>query len=98
MSRALNADKCYVAADGSESILRGRALMLVRNVGHLMTNPAILLSDGSEIPEGILDAFVSVAAALPEHVEQIEFTSWLNLRGQTKDAWTRRSCICRGNL
>ena len=66
MSRALNADKCYVAADGSESILRGRALMLVRNVGHLMTNPAILLSDGSEIPEGILDAFVSVAAALPD--------------------------------
>ena len=66
MTRALNADKHYTAADGSKSSLRGRALMLVRNVGHLMTNPAILLSDGSEIPEGILDAFVSVAAALPD--------------------------------
>ena len=64
--RALNADKHYISADGNKSILRGRALMLVRNVGHLMTNPAILLSDGSEIPEGILDAFVSVAAALPD--------------------------------
>jgi malate synthase len=66
MTRALNADKHFVAANGRKSILRGRALMLVRNVGHLMTNPAILLSDGSEIPEGILDAFISVAAALPD--------------------------------
>ncbi len=66
MTRALNADKHFVAPDGSKSTLRGRALMLVRNVGHLMTNPAIILSDGSEIPEGILDAFISVAAALPD--------------------------------
>ena len=75
-------------------VLRGRALMLVRNVGHLMTNPAILLSDGSEIPEGILDAFVSVAAALTRYVQQIEFISWLNICGQAKDARARRSCIC----
>ena len=40
--------------------------MLVRNVGHLMTNPAILLKDGSEIPEGILDAFMTVLGALPD--------------------------------
>ena len=66
MTRRLNDDKTYIAADGSTRTLRGRALMLVRNVGHLMTNPAVLLSDGSEIPEGILDAFVSVAAALPD--------------------------------
>ncbi len=66
MTRRLNDDKTYIAADGSTGTLRGRALMLVRNVGHLMTNPAVLLSDGSEIPEGILDAFVSVAAALPD--------------------------------
>jgi malate synthase len=66
VTRTLNADKTYVAADGSTATLRGRALMLVRNVGHLMTNPAVLLSDGSEIPEGILDAFISVAAALPD--------------------------------
>lgn len=66
MTRRLNADKPYIAADGSQKSLRGRALMLVRNVGHLMSNPAVLLSDGSEIPEGILDAFISVAAALPD--------------------------------
>ena len=66
LTRTLNADKSYVAADGSEGLLRGRALMLVRNVGHLMTNPAIHLSNGDEIPEGILDAFISVAAALPD--------------------------------
>ena len=75
MTRALNADKHYISADGSESILRGRALMLVRNVGHLMTNPAILLSDGSEIPEGILDAFVSVAAALPDMSSKMNSTA-----------------------
>ena len=66
MNRKLNADKSFTAADGSSQTLRGRALMLVRNVGHLMTNPAVLLSDGCEIPEGILDAFISVAAALPD--------------------------------
>ncbi|MDC0993116.1 malate synthase G, partial [Alphaproteobacteria bacterium] len=66
MDRKLNDDKSFITADGSRQTLRGRALMLVRNVGHLMTNPAVLLSDGSEIPEGILDAFISVAAALPD--------------------------------
>ena len=66
MTRKLHADKRYIGADGSVKTLRGRALMLVRNVGHLMTNPAVLLSDGQEIPEGILDAFISVAAALPD--------------------------------
>ena len=66
MTRSLNDDKNYIAADGRQQQLRGRALMLVRNVGHLMSNPAVRLSDGSEIPEGILDAFVSVAAALPD--------------------------------
>ena len=66
MDRKLNDDKSFIAADGSHQTLRGRALMLVRNVGHLMSNPAVLLSDGREIPEGILDAFISVAAALPD--------------------------------
>ena len=75
ITRQLNADKHYIAADGSKSTLRGRALMLVRNVGHLMTNPAILLSDGSEIPEGILDAFVSVAAALPDISSKMNSTA-----------------------
>ena len=57
--RKLNPDRKFVKKDGSLSKLHGRALLLNRNVGHLMTNPCILLKDGSEIPEGILDAFVT---------------------------------------
>ena len=63
-TRKLNPDREYTAPDGSKIKLRGRALMLNRNVGHLMTNPSILLKDGSEIPEGLLDAFITVAAAI----------------------------------
>ncbi len=66
ITRALNPDRQYTAPDGSSLSLHGRSLMLVRNVGHLMTNPAILLSDGSEIPEGIMDSFMTVLAALPD--------------------------------
>ena len=63
-TRSLNPDRTYTAADGGDLRLKGRSLMLVRNVGHLMTNPAILLSDGSEIPEGIMDAFMTTLGAL----------------------------------
>ncbi len=62
--RRLNADKAFTGPDGSAISLKGRALMLIRNVGHLMTNPAILLADGSEAPEGILDALVTGLVAL----------------------------------
>jgi len=65
-TRALNPDRSYKAPDGREFCLHGRSLMLVRNVGHLMTNPAILLEDGSEIPEGIMDAFMTVLGAMPD--------------------------------
>ena len=62
--RKLNQDREYVSKNGEKINLHGRALLLNRNVGHLMTNPAILLKDGEEIPEGILDAFVSTLCAL----------------------------------
>jgi len=62
--RKLKKDKEYISAEGKKIKLHGRALMLNRNVGHLMTNPSILLKDGSEIPEGIMDAFITTAAAI----------------------------------
>ena len=63
-TRSLNPDRYYTTADGGELRLSGRSLMLVRNVGHLMTNPAILLDGGAEIPEGIMDGFMTTLAAM----------------------------------
>jgi len=62
--RKLNFDRKYISKTGKKFKLNGRSLLLNRNVGHLMTNPAILLKDGSECPEGILDAFITSAACL----------------------------------
>ena len=63
--RKLNPNRSYISKDGEKKLsLHGRALLLNRNVGHLMTNPAIILKDGSEIPEGIMDAFISTMCAL----------------------------------
>jgi malate synthase len=64
MTRSLNADRNYTASDGSNLMLSGRSLMLVRNVGHLMTSPAILDQNGQEIPEGILDAMFTICIAM----------------------------------
>jgi len=61
--RELNSDRLYKGIDGQKIKLHGRALLLNRNVGHLMTNPSITLKDGSEIPEGIMDTFISVLCA-----------------------------------
>ncbi|MFC6491120.1 malate synthase G [Nitratireductor sp. GCM10026969] len=63
-TRRLNPDLSYRAPDGGERMLKGRALMLVRNVGHLMTSPAILDRDGNEAPEGIMDAMFTAMIAL----------------------------------
>ena len=62
--RKLNPNRTYTSKNGEKISLHGRALLLNRNVGHLMTNPSIILKDGSEIPEGIMDAFVSTLCAL----------------------------------
>ncbi|KQU92730.1 malate synthase G [Ensifer sp. Root31] len=62
--RRLNADRVYTAPSGGTLTLPGRSLMLVRNVGHLMTNPAILDRDGNEVPEGIMDAMATALIAL----------------------------------
>jgi len=62
--RKLNKDRDYISTNGSKFKLHGRSLLLNRNVGHLMTTPSILLKDGSECPEGILDAFITSASCL----------------------------------
>ena len=64
LERKLNPDRSYTSLNGEKLKLHGRSLLLVRNVGHLMTNPAITLNDGSEVPEGIMDAFITSAACI----------------------------------
>jgi malate synthase len=64
VARSLNPDRRYIAPDGSPLSLPGRSLLFVRNVGHLMTTPTVLLADGSEAPEGILDGVVTSLIAM----------------------------------
>lgn len=64
LTRKLNPNRVYTALDGSDLELHGRSLLFVRNVGHLMTNPAILDRDGNEVPEGILDALITSLCAI----------------------------------
>jgi malate synthase len=80
-TRAMNPDRAYTAADGSSLSLPGRSLLFIRNVGHLMTNPAILDKDGNEIPEGILDAYMTAAIAIH------------NLKGDTTAANSRTGSV-----
>ena len=64
MTRELNPDRHYVSKTGEDLVLSGRSLMLVRNVGHLMTNPGILDANGNEVPEGIMDAMFTICIAM----------------------------------
>ncbi len=64
LERKLNPDRSYISKEGKGLKLHGRSLLLIRNVGHLMTNSSIILNDGSEVPEGIMDAFITTTAAL----------------------------------
>ena len=64
VSRRLADDREYTAPDGGKLVLKGRALMWVRNVGHLMTNPAILDAQGDEVFEGLMDAAITTMIAM----------------------------------
>ena len=63
-TRTMNADREYTGLDGETFSVKGRSMLFVRNVGHLMTNPAILLADGSEVPEGIMDGMMTTLIAM----------------------------------
>ena len=64
VTRAMNPDREYTAPDGSTLTIKGRSLMLIRNVGHLMTNPAVLDRDGLEVGEGLMDAMITTLIAM----------------------------------
>ncbi|PIC71496.1 malate synthase G [Sporosarcina sp. P16b] len=78
VTRKLNADRTYIGVDGKELTLRGRSLMFVRNVGHLMTNNAILDENGNEVPEGILDGVLTSLIATHNFKENVAFKNSLH--------------------
>ena len=80
-TRAMNPDREYTAAKGGKLSLHGRSLLFIRNVGHLMTNPAIIAQDGNEIPEGIMDGYLSSMIAMH------------NLKGNTSAKNTRTGSV-----
>lgn len=73
LTRTLEADREWTSPTGEALTLPGRSLLFVRNVGHLMTNPAILLADGSEIPEGVMDAVMTSAIGMHDLTRQGAF-------------------------
>ncbi|MDH2327662.1 malate synthase G [Cereibacter sp. SYSU M97828] len=92
VTRRLNPDLVFSGPDGDVT-LKGRALMLVRNVGHLMTNPAILDRDGREVPEGIMDAFVTVLCAMHDRTNSATGSVYVvkpKMHGPTEVAFAAR--------
>ena len=75
ITRTLNPDRSYFDVQGNEFSLPGRSTMLVRNVGHLMTNPAILDKNGNEIPEGIMDAMFTICIAKHDLIKNSNFSN-----------------------
>ena len=95
--RKLNEDKKFIDINGNEKFLNGRSLLLIRNVGHLMRNNTIILDNGEEIPEGILDAFTTVLCALHDlRIKKIQ--KRLNLYSKAKNAWSKRGGFCKHNF
>jgi len=74
-TRTMNPDRCYKGPAGEQILLKGRSLMFVRNVGHLMTNNAILDNQGREIPEGIMDAMVTSLISLHDIKGNSQFSN-----------------------
>ena len=96
--RKLNEDKKFIDINGNEKFLNGRSLLLIRNVGHLMRNNTIILDNGEEIPEGILDAFTTVLCALHDLRIKKKFKKRLNLYSKAKNAWSKRGGFCKQNF
>ena len=97
LERKLNPDRSYISKDGKGLKLHGRSLLLIRNVGHLMTNPSIILKDGSEIPEGIMDAFITTAIAIHD-LKKKEIQKRFCIYCKTKNAWPRGNSFYRLNF
>lgn len=97
-TRVLADDRHYTAANGTDTIsLKGRSLLLVRTVGHLMTTDAVLDAEGNEVPEGILDAIITSLVAVPNLRSGKEFFDRIAVYRQTEDARSGRSCFRRGD-
>ena len=89
--RFLNSDRNYISSSGKAIRLHGRALLLNRNVGHLMKTPSVLFSDKIQIPEGILDAFITSAACLHDlnkkEIQELDLFTLLNQKCMVRRKW-----------